>query len=703
MCASLPKVVLATAAFVALAQPAAAQGVERLAPSLLEAVMPAADRFDPVAGDPPVKRAYRGDELVGYVFLTSDVPPEVVGYDGPIRTLVGMTTEGVITGVRPVDYRESRRYEWGDFLNDPWLLGQFVGKSVSDRFSVNRDIDGIAQVTISVRALTRGVRDAARRVAVAYAGRAEEERRALAETELVQLSWFDLRERGIAATLPLRQQGREPLDVSVIHLSAEQLGPHLIGLRYQALTDQIAQRGGADEVLLYAVEGNTFAPPLRDGWSIVQGADTVVIPRERVVTIGSPGGGILVGESSQVGALLLDRDRVDVAEPMDILFDRGRPDLGVAHATYVSEAAVARAAALLAARRQAETPPVADTVGAEPAGVAPGVADPGPAAAPPAASAADATEPEASAPTVTPVPSQAPVSFAFETDEEGRSYGELFDSVAWSRVAWIVFVLLLAALAFFRKTAVTRWASLGATLVILGWLDGGFLSISHVTGVMRVGASAILGDVPLLLMVTFTLVALLVWGRVFCGFLCPFGALQDVIDRLVPARFKRELPRGAHRIALKAKYVVLAVVLLPAIAGLPISLYQYVEPFGTVFFLSGSLTLWAIAVPILVAAAIVPRFYCRYACPLGAALAVGSLVSLRRIRRVEQCDYCKVCEQRCPTGAIEGPKVDFKECVRCNECEVMLRDRRGVCGHPMEEFRPRLVQIHARAGVGGGR
>ena len=91
----------------------------------------------------------------------------------------------------------------------------------------------------------------------------------------------------------------------------------------------------------------------------------------------------------------------------------------------------------------------------------------------------------------------------------------------------------------------------------------------------------------------------------------------------------------------------------------------------------------------------VPRFYCRYACPLGALLAVGSLLSLRRIPRVEQCDHCRVCEQKCPTGAISGPTVHFAECVRCNVCEVQLRERRGVCrrDRDMEEMRPRLLRI----------
>ena len=199
---------------------------------------------------------------------------------------------------------------------------------------------------------------------------------------------------------------------------------------------------------------------------------------------------------------------------------------------------------------------------------------------------------------------------------------------------------------------------------------------------------------------TFTVVSTLLWGRVFCGFLCPFGALQDLIDRFVPKRLKRPLPQWIHDRAVYAKYGILALIVLPALAGSQVSLYQYFEPFGTVFFMSPSIGLWIIAGAFLTASVVIPRFYCRYACPLGAALGLLSLVSLNRITRVEQCDHCKVCEQKCPTGAIRGPKIDFHECVRCNVCEVQLIEKTGVCQHDMEVIRPRLVQLEVARTVG---
>jgi len=650
----------------------AAQDVDRVSEVLLAEVMPQADRFDVAEGDPPVRRAYRGDELVGFVFVTSDLPPEETGYSGPIRTLVGVTPDGVLTGVHILDYRESRRYDWGDFLSDPYLLGQFVGKHVGDAYGVGRDIDGIAQVTISVHALARGVRDTARRVALAY-GSNEDAVVPVSDAELMELTWYEMRRRGVAPTLSLRQRGRDPLEVSVVHMRSEAFGRRLLGRRYDTLAERTAEQGGADHVLLFAVVGNTFVPPLRQGWAVEQGEEIVAVPAERVVWLGSSGG-LLGDESSMVGALLLDSAQVDMAAPFAVTLDRGRPELGTARVAYTSLAAPASVAA-------ADAP--------EPATPAVAVDPP----VPETLAVADPTPPPPSEPAAAPVPTAASdqvvsTDVAEEPVVGGRTTG--------SRLFLISAIIGLAGLAFFTKLTALRWASLAATMVGLGWIDGGFLSISHVTGLIWVGPSAILRDPALMLMVAVTLLTVLIWGRVFCGYLCPFGALQDFITRVTPKRFHRVMPRRVHRVLWNAKYVILAAILGLAIAGVPVSLYQYVEPFGTVFFLSPNLVLWLVAGSILVASAFVPRFYCRYVCPLGALLGVASLVSPRRIARVEHCEHCTVCEHACPTGAIEHERLRFHECVRCNACEVLLRERRGVCRHDMEEIRPRLVQIGRR-------
>ena len=148
-------------------------------------------------------------------------------------------------------------------------------------------------------------------------------------------------------------------------------------------------------------------------------------------------------------------------------------------------------------------------------------------------------------------------------------------NTSWTRVALILLVLAFGMAAFFTKVTLLRWVSLGVTLFVLGFMDGGFLSVSHITSAIWVGPSVFLDDLPLLLMVVFTVVTTLIWGRVFCGFLCPFGALQDFLDRFVPESWKRTPPTRAHRIGLWAKYLVLAIIVIPALAGSHVSFYEY--------------------------------------------------------------------------------------------------------------------------------
>lgn len=261
----------------------------------------------------------------------------------------------------------------------------------------------------------------------------------------------------------------------------------------------------------------------------------------------------------------------------------------------------------------------------------------------------------------------------------------------WSRLLPLSVLLSLVMVAFWRKSASLRWIALSATLLWLGFIDGGFLSVSHIINGMNQGMSLFTGNSALLLIVAFTLLTTLIWGRVFCSSVCPFGALQDIISYLTPKKWQRTVPGWIHDKAIFLKYLILALLIGMAVFYSQVSIFQYFEPFGTLFFYSSSILLWAILIAILIACIPVKRFYCRYVCPLGASLGVLSLISLSRIKRVEQCTVCKVCEHSCPTGAIRKEKVDFKECVRCDICESKLIEKAGVCKHSVDSLIDRGV------------
>ena len=705
----------------------------------LTVVVPAAERFGEREGSPLVFRAYgtdaeTGEEtLIGYAFVTSDIPPERKGYSGPIEALVGMDLSGTLTGMRVIDYYESHRRNLGDFLRRPGFEDQYAGKTLADAFSVNRDVDGISRATISVRALSRGIRDAARRVADAYLDIEEE---AIEEdVDPSTLTWLELVRAGFVQQIALAD-GNGTAEVSVIHVGSPTLGEFVLGeSTYERAQQSIERRGGSEHLFVYGVDGDRLRLFERDGWSVAQDGDTLELDVDDVYSLGLPSAGVMDGQVVLIGAMILD-SIIDIGRPLTLLFEAGSGG-DVHELPYRTvEAREAEAAGPIPSPTQAASPlpdpSTSDTI-------------PGPDStpAPDSTSARAASDTaESSAPTGGVVPSEVEPStdslaeamsvdgpgtsdesgppepeaavlddraaFEQELDEliasesDAPLLADLWREASWGRVGAMMGVLLLAFAAFWTKSTMLRGAALAVTLLYLGFTDGGFLSITHVTSAIWVGPSAFLSDLPLLLIATFTVVTTLLWGRVFCGYLCPFGALQDAIDWIVPRRFQRELPAGWHRAALKWKYVVLGIILVPAVAGSHAAIYPYFEPFGTVFYFGTQPILWAIAAAFILASVVIPRFYCRYACPLGAALAVGSLIAIRRIPRVEQCGHCKVCEHACPTGAIQGAAIDFKECVRCSVCEVKLRDQAGVCQHDMERVQARLVQIERRsAGVSG--
>ena len=75
-----------------------------------------------------------------------------------------------------------------------------------------------------------------------------------------------------------------------------------------------------------------------------------------------------------------------------------------------------------------------------------------------------------------------------------------------------------------EKSEKIRWVTLGFTLIYLGWMDGGFVSVSHITNFVKIGPSMFRSDLPQLLILIFTVVTTLFWGRVFCSSFARLGA-----------------------------------------------------------------------------------------------------------------------------------------------------------------------------------
>jgi ferredoxin len=616
----------------------------------LNTAMPRADSFEAKSGEPPVYRAFAEsetggeNELVGYLFETPDFPPEEVGYSAPIEVLVGMDLEGNLTGINVLYYRESYKSIRGDFLNTEQFPFQFKNKPVSDDFRVGRDIHGVSRATITSWATTRGIRNSARQVARAYLTDssfvADQNSSAAAISILEEQSWDDMIENGLVKQLKVIEGDLTELDLSFAFMGHEMLGELLVGPDDYSRADREASNRIADgKMLLVGIDGNSSKPFRQERLAVMQNDEVFPVERRRFVYVGSADYGKITDRVRFAGALVLN-ENVDISQPFTVIYDSGIEANSYADFPQL----------------EYQVPPVALAL-AQGAPVPPEFLP---------RSQYDFSDED------------------FADFEDESAWASLLNNASWTEVALLLVLLAMVMTSFLRKSAILRWVTLVYTLGYLGFYNGTFLSVSHITNGIKLGPSMFLNDLPLLLLIVFTIVTTLFWGRVFCSSLCPFGALQDFLTRFVPKKWQRELPQAIHDKAIYIKYGILAVLIITSVAYSELSIFQYFEPFGTLFYFSQSMLLWGILGMLLLASTFVSRFYCRYACPLGAALGVTSMLSPWKIKRIPQCEVCKVCEKACPTGAIRGPDIDFKECVRCDVCEIKLIDKAGVCKHSVE-------------------
>jgi polyferredoxin len=177
----------------------------------------------------------------------------------------------------------------------------------------------------------------------------------------------------------------------------------------------------------------------------------------------------------------------------------------------------------------------------------------------------------------------------------------------------------------------------------------------------------------------FAVISTVLWGRFYCGRVCAFGALTQLMDRILPASWRVEPPRWLERRAGYIKFVILGGAILYFIVTRDNSFYRYIEPFW-MFTLSGTPLMWTLLAVLLLATIFVKNLYCRFLCPLGAALGLLSQLTVFRIKRWPECGRCKICENTCEWGAIRGTRILYSECVRCDDCE-RLYDDQAACPH----------------------
>jgi len=222
------------------------------------------------------------------------------------------------------------------------------------------------------------------------------------------------------------------------------------------------------------------------------------------------------------------------------------------------------------------------------------------------------------------------------------------------------------------------------TVVFIGWSWGGQLSVVNVFTFLQAFMSDFSWDLFLLDPVIFILwgaaaVSMILWGRaVYCGWLCPFGALQELMN--IFARYIKipqfELPWAVHERLWAIKYLILLALFALSMESLSLAeTFAEVEPFKTTFLLKFDRE-WPF---VLYASALLfinifnRKFFCRYLCPLGAALSTSNSIRLFSwLRRRPECGQpCKTCAKECEIQAIDpNGVINMRECHYCLDCQV---------------------------------
>lgn len=255
-----------------------------------------------------------------------------------------------------------------------------------------------------------------------------------------------------------------------------------------------------------------------------------------------------------------------------------------------------------------------------------------------------------------------------------------------------VALLVLTTILFFqdslaRRPKLLHWVRRGYLLFTVVFLGGyGLAQLSVVNVLTFVHAlfegfrwELFLTDPLIFILWVFTAGSILLWGRgVFCGWLCPFGALQELINELarklkVP---QYELPFAVHERLWAIKYIILLVLFGVSLESMATAeRLAEVEPFKTAITLKFHRQWWfvAYAVGLLLINLFTRKVYCRYVCPLGAALAIPTRLRLFDwLKRRKECgNPCQLCAKECEIQAIHPDgRINANECHYCLDCQM---------------------------------
>jgi NosR/NirI family nitrous oxide reductase transcriptional regulator len=630
-------------------------------------VLPAADSFSPRKGRPAYVEGYRTVDgrarLAGYAFLSTDIV-DIPGYSGkPVVTLIGMDTKGVVTGVRILRHSEPILLVGIPEQELTRFTRQYVGKFVGDKIEVGAaleheghlGVDAISGATVTVIAenqiILRSGYEIAKQVGIVQPRERPPARYAAATAPV---DWSTLRRDGAvqrltvtAAQVGIEDDSKPYIDMHFGLLNAPKVGTSILGAEnHRRLMATLA-------------------------------------PNEHAIFVIASGSGSFKGSGFVRGGIF---DRIQVVQELDSFTFRDTDyrnlyDIAAPGAPRYGESAIfiVRSASFSGAY---------------------------------------------------------PWSLVFLANKVDRETGTRtfanFDREYWLADAYLdggrpeyrrpeppwlrqwrakfwelggfVLLLGLAALLFAQRDTLARasrrnrkapisapkYLIWSVSVVVLGFYATAQPSITHVLTWFHSMVYAwkwelFLSDPYVFVFWWFIIFSVFVWGRgLFCGWLCPYGALTEILFKAARAgglkRYQRTLPRRWHERLKWLKYGVFAGLLGVSFYSLALAeRLAEVEPFKTTFLVGVWSREWPFAVwwwALLAAAVFIERPFCKYLCPLGAALAVPTTFRFFGLSRKRECQTCTACAAGCSSLAIDrAGRIDQRECLLCLDCMVFYYDK----------------------------